>query len=49
MSDVIHNFTTEVPEWQPRVTPVDLDKATPEQLEALHEELIATGQVQMVI
>ncbi|MDH3658820.1 MAG: peroxidase-related enzyme [Alphaproteobacteria bacterium] len=35
MSDVIHDFTTEVPEWQPRVTPVDLENATPEQLEAL--------------
>ena len=36
MSDVIHDFTTEVPEWRPRVTPVDLAKATPEaQLDAI--------------
>jgi uncharacterized peroxidase-related enzyme len=35
MSDVIENFTTEVPEWRPRVTPVDLETATPEQLDAL--------------
>ena len=35
MSEVIHDFTTEVPEWRPRVTPVDLDQATPEQLDAL--------------
>jgi uncharacterized peroxidase-related enzyme len=35
MSDVIEKFTTEVPEWRPRVTPVDLETATPEQLDAL--------------
>lgn len=35
MSGVIHEFTTEVPDWRPRVTPVDLENATPEQLEAL--------------
>lgn len=35
MRDVIHDFTTEVPEWRPRVTPVDLEKATEAQLEAL--------------
>ena len=35
MSDVIHDFTTEVPAWRPRVTPVDLDQATPEQRDAL--------------
>ena len=33
--DTIHDFTTEVPEWRPRVTPVDLEKATPAQLDAL--------------
>lgn len=32
---IIHDFTTEVPDWHPRVTPIDLDKATPEQLDAL--------------
>ena len=35
MSDVIHKFTKTVPHWQPRVTPVVLEDATPEQLEAL--------------
>ena len=35
MSRVIHKFTRNVPQWQPRVTPVKLDEATPEQLEAL--------------
>jgi uncharacterized peroxidase-related enzyme len=35
MRDVIEDFTTEVPEWRPRVTPVDLETATPEQLDAL--------------
>ena len=35
MSRVIHKFTRTVPHWQPRVTPVKLDEATPDQLEAL--------------
>lgn len=35
MTHVIHKFTRNVPVWQPRVTPVRLDEATPEQLEAL--------------
>ena len=35
MSRVIHKFTRNVPHWQPRVTPVKLDEATPEQLAAL--------------
>ena len=35
MSDVIHDFTTEVPAWRPRVTPVNLEQATSEQREAL--------------
>jgi len=35
MSRVIHKFTRNVPVWKPRVTPVRLDEATPEQLEAL--------------
>ncbi|WP_353475928.1 peroxidase-related enzyme (plasmid) [Salipiger sp. H15] len=35
MSKVIHKFTRNVPHWQPRVTPVRLDEATPDQLEAL--------------
>jgi len=35
MTDVIHKFTRTVPHWRPRVTPVELDAATPEQLDAL--------------
>ncbi|EPX76650.1 peroxidase-related enzyme [Salipiger mucosus] len=35
MSRVVHKFTRTVPTWQPRVTPVDLQQATKEQLEAL--------------
>ena len=35
MSRVIHKFTRNVPNWIPRVTPVKLDEATPEQLDAL--------------
>jgi uncharacterized peroxidase-related enzyme len=35
MSRVVHRFTRTVPEWQPRVTPVDLVRATPEQRDAL--------------
>ncbi len=35
MSDVLHDFTTTVPHWRPRVTPIKLEDATPDQLEAL--------------
>lgn len=35
MSDTIHEFTTTIPHWQPRVKPIKLDEATPEQLDAL--------------
>jgi uncharacterized peroxidase-related enzyme len=35
MTDVIHKFTKTVPHWRPRVTPVALSEATPEQLAAL--------------
>ena len=35
MSKIIHDFTTPVPYWQPRVTPIDLDDATEEQRDAL--------------
>ncbi|MFT3690935.1 peroxidase-related enzyme [Paenirhodobacter sp.] len=35
MARVIHKFTRTVPQWRPRVTPVRLDAATPEQLNAL--------------
>ncbi|MEM9359637.1 MAG: peroxidase-related enzyme [Pseudomonadota bacterium] len=35
MSKVLHKFTKTVPEWRPRVAPVDLQTATEEQLDAL--------------
>ncbi|WP_163270950.1 peroxidase-related enzyme [Chelativorans alearense] len=35
MSTIIHEFTTEIPRWRPRVQPIKLDEATPEQLDAL--------------
>ncbi|MBT5110653.1 MAG: peroxidase-related enzyme [Rhodospirillaceae bacterium] len=35
MSDPIHDFTTTVPVWKPRVAPIDLDSATAEQRDAL--------------
>ena len=35
MSGPIKHFTTTVPFWQPRVTPVELDNATDEQLAAM--------------
>jgi uncharacterized peroxidase-related enzyme len=34
---VVREFTTEIPEWNPYVTPVDLAAATPDQHEALKE------------
>lgn len=35
MSEPIHDFTVEVPLWRPRVRPIDLAEATPDQLDAL--------------
>jgi uncharacterized peroxidase-related enzyme len=35
MSETLHAFTTTVPEWRPRVKPIELANATSEQLEAL--------------
>ena len=35
MSRVLHKFTRNVPDWRPRVAPVDLDSATTEQRDAL--------------
>lgn len=35
MSEIIHKFTKTVPQWRPRVQPVVLAEATPEQLDAL--------------
>ena len=37
MTRVVRKFTTRVPQWRPRVTPVDLETATPAQREALKE------------
>ncbi len=35
MSDILHKFTTTVPHWRPRVAPIKLEDATPDQLDAL--------------
>lgn len=35
MTGLVEEFTTAVPVWKPRVKPVALDEATPEQLDAL--------------
>jgi uncharacterized peroxidase-related enzyme len=35
MSEPIKDFTTSVPFWQPRVTPLELEQATEEQLDAM--------------
>ncbi|MBL4720590.1 MAG: carboxymuconolactone decarboxylase family protein, partial [Alphaproteobacteria bacterium] len=35
MSEPIHEFTTTVPFWKPRVTPIVLKDATEQQLDAL--------------
>ena len=35
MSTIIHEFTKKIPGWRPRVQPIKLDEATPEQLDAL--------------
>ncbi len=35
MSDSLHEFTVEVPHWRPRVQPIDMAAATPDQLDAL--------------
>jgi len=35
MTRILHKFTRNVPEWQPRVAPVKLEDASPEQLDAL--------------
>lgn len=35
MTSVLHEFTTKIPHWEPRVAPVKIEEATPAQLEAL--------------
>jgi len=41
MSDILHEFTTTVPHWRPRVTPIKLEDATPDQLDALKVIVLA--------
>jgi uncharacterized peroxidase-related enzyme len=43
MTEPITDFTTVVPFWKPRVTPVELDKASEEQLEAMKVTPSDTG------
>lgn len=35
MSNIVHDFTTDIPVWKPYVAPLDLAEASAEQLEAL--------------
>ena len=35
MTEVLREFTTTVPHWRPRIKPINLEDATPDQLEAL--------------
>ena len=35
MTEVLREFTTKVPHWRPRIKPINLKDATPDQLEAL--------------
>lgn len=37
MTEAVRDFTTEVPFWSPYVAPIDFDRATPAQREALKE------------
>jgi hypothetical protein len=43
MSEPITEFTTNVPFWQPRLTPVDVEQASEEQLEAMKVTPSNTG------
>ena len=49
MSEPITDFTTVVPFWKPRVTPVELDKATEEQLDAMKVTPSDTGVGEYVL
>lgn len=49
MSEPIKAFTTEIPFWKPRVTPVSLDRATDEQLEAMKVTPSNTGVSEYVL
>jgi uncharacterized peroxidase-related enzyme len=35
MAEIVHDFTVTVPRWSPYITPVRLEDATPEQLDAM--------------
>lgn len=43
MNEPITEFTTTIPVWRPRVTPVELDRATEEQLDAMKVTPSNTG------
>ncbi|MEE3141133.1 MAG: peroxidase-related enzyme [Chloroflexota bacterium] len=49
MTDPITDLTTVVPFWKPRVTPVELDKASEEQLEAMKVTPSDTGVGEYVL
>ena len=49
MSEAITEFTTDIPSWSPRVTPVELDEATQEQLDAMKVTPSNTGVSEYVL
>ena len=49
MNDPITDFTTDIPFWKPRVTPVELDAATDEQLDAMKVTPSDTGVGEYVL
>jgi len=49
MSEPLREFTTDVPFWDPRITPVELDQATVEQLEAMKVTPSDTGVSEYVL
>ncbi len=49
MSEPVTEFTTSVPFWSPRVTPVNLDEATEEQLDAMKFTPSDTGVSEYVL
>jgi len=49
MSEPVTEFTTAIPFWSPRVTPVELDEATEEQLDAMKVTPSDTGVSEYVL
>jgi len=49
MSEPVTEFTTSIPFWSPRVTPVELDEATEEQLDAMKVTPSDTGVSEYVL